>query len=426
MKNRYILTTLFVLLFTLPGMVFAQQTPTVNPTPQTTTPKKKAKKKIKAVLTPSPTPTATPRPRWIPPPPIGDDDRFLKYQLFSAFQSDINGSSLDTYADIIFRRRLDQYDTSAEGDIRVGKSFSNSDTAQTLELMTGKISYSPPFLTFTVGRLNMGESLSPMQFFGNYSTMGITRADGIEVTLPISVSLGVQDLEKIESTSTALSFYYFPSLLSAQYVNYDTSQSFLLGQLRIAVSIFNMPFVFRFNGAGTSTNYFTYSSLSGNMAYDGAVECTFTPDFNLYGEFGDQNSNLFSETDVVAIGLKARKIYTFGAISIDQAAIEMQLPLTNSENNIFVGGNQFSPSLATTPQESFFGHVKARISAVNILFSITNTPGDFTFARVLSNNSAFPLSNTIGLANQVPILELPLVSKGYDNWAYNLACEVEF
>jgi hypothetical protein len=265
-----------------------------------------------------------------------------------------------------------------------------------------------------------------MRFFGNYATMGITRADGLEVTLPLAFSLGVQDLTKVESSSSALSFYYFPSLLSAQYASYDTSQAFFLSQLRVGTGIAGIPLVFRANVGADSTDYFSMSSLNGNLTLSGAIEATIEKDFTIYGEYGIQNPKYWTDTSALGVGIRAKGIYTFGPLSFDLAAIEVQFPFASSTDNLFAGGNNFNPSLAAQAQKSIFGQVQARLDELKINFSITDTPGDYTFARVNNTNSAFPSSTPIGLANQIPGLDVPLYSSSYNTWVWALSFGVDF
>ncbi len=417
MKNWNIVLSFLAIGFFVASFSYGEEAKVSKPTPSPTATES---------VTITATETPTPAPRYIPAPPISEENRFLKYQVDTYLLSNNNGTNLNTYGDILFRKRLDQYNTSAEGDVRIGKSFSSNDTADTIDLLTAKVSYSALFLTFSAGRFDIGSSLSPMRFFGNYATMGIVRADGIEMTLPLTFSLGVQDLTKVESSSSALSFFYFPSLLSAEYASYDTSQAFFLSQLRIGTEISGIPLVFRVNAGADSTQYFSMSSLNGNLTLSGAVEATIEKDFMLYGEYGVQNPNYWNDTSALSVGIRDKSIYTFGPLSFDLAAIEVQFPFTSTEENIFAGGNNFDQSLATQAQKTIFAQVQARLEELKINFSITDTPGDFTFARVNSANSSFPLTSPIGLANQIPGLDVPLYSSGYGSWVWALSFGVDF
>lgn len=411
MKKTISLLTLSALFLAFPGLGISKAKEKGTPSP---------------LPTDTATPTETPQPRWVPPPVLDDAAKLIKYQINSVLQNDVNGTNVLSLVDLSIRRRMDQYNVGAEGDIRFGKNFSDSYAAETIDVRSAKIIYAKPFLTFSAGRMEIWDTLTPMNFFGNYSLMGIRRVDGLQLTVPISLSFGVVDYDKWVAPPTALSFFYVPSILSAQYATYDTTQSLFLGQLRITSKIAEIPFTLRYNIGQSAAQYFFYSSLSKSLFMDGALNLTIDKDYDVYGEFGVQNMSIFNETDAFSFGIKAKDLYTLGPLSFDEVTLEMQVPLANSINNPFIGGNSFDTTLATIPQNSFMAHVKARWEAIYLNFYITNTPGDYTFARINNTNSALSLSQPFGLGNEVEGLGLPLVSPSYNNFSYIFTIGVEF
>ena len=320
---------------------------------------------------------------------------------------------------------MDQYNTSAEFDIRVSKNYSTSDAADAVELLIGRLSYSAPFLTLSVGRLDIGPALSPAEFFGNYMTMGLDRADGVQLTLPLSFEVGVQDLASASSNSSALSLFYFPSLLSAEYATYDLTQAYLLAQLRLKTSLLGMPLIFRLSAGQSNTDYFQYSVLSSDLTWGGSAELTFQKDFDFYGEFGCQDANYFNDTAVVTAGIRINRIITLGPFSLDELGFEEQIPLEVGYSNSFTGGNTFDPASAVLGENTFYAHLKARISAIFLNFYMTNSVGDYTFGRLNGLNSAIG-ANPVGLSNQLQELQVPLVAGSYSEIAFLFDAGVHF
>lgn len=409
--NKLIFLAIFTLLFTVPGLAVSKEKETATPTsspPDT------------------PSATATPQPRWVAPPVIDESSKIVKYKVNTFLRSDTSGLQETGLLDLSFKRRLDQYSVSAEGDVRFGKDFSNNDTADNISVMLAKITYAEPFLSINAGRFDVGEILSPMDYFGNYLTMGMRRLDGISVTLPITLSFGIVDYDKWQTPPTALSMIYIPNIFSSSLANYNSTQSYFLAQIRVTTKIADLPFALRLNYGQSSSDFYTYSVISQQAAIDASVDLTVAQGLDILGEFGDQNTSLFSETDAVAIGIRAKQLFTVGPLSFDDLILEYQIPLANSINNPFIGGNSFNNSAAYLPQNSFYGHLKARMKAVFVNFYITNSPGDFTFARLTNKNSILPNNQPIASGNEVEGLAVPLVASDYNNWAFMTDLGVEF
>jgi len=350
----------------------------------------------------------------------------VKISIDSSYINGNSGENYATFIDADFKRKFDQYPVGAQAILRFGKSFNNSYSAETLQARIAKLSLSEPFLTFTAGRFDVGADLSPTQFFGNYLTMGIRRLDGFALTVPIRFKFGLQTLKEVETPPTAISFYYFPSLLSGETAVYDTTQSLFLEQIRFTSAMEGIPFTLRLNAAESSSLYFENSVLNQGLSYSAGVQFNPFSIIDVYGEYGVQNASLPNETSGLTLGIRGREIYTFGPLSFDAADIEAQVPLSNATNNPFTGGNAFNPSLAQVPQMELFGHVRARLEALFINFYVTNSVGNFTFARINPANSALPQGMILGGTFETPDTGLPFQSNSYFSMAYLVDLGVEF
>ncbi len=431
MQKYIFLLTILAFFLSSFGFAFAQQTPTVSPSPETATPAKKKNKKhqteeVAATPSPSPSETPEPKPRWVPPPVLDDSAKLIRYQINALYVNDINGSNLYSTVDLLLRRRLDKYNVSAEGDIRFTKDVSTSYDAGQIQVRTADVSYSEVWLTGALGRLNVGDTLSPMHFFGNYATMGIRRLDGIQLTLPIAFSFGVVDYDKVQAPPTGLTLFYFPSVFSSQYLNLDTSQSLFLGQLRFSSKAFDVPFVLRFNLGGSSTDFFKYSSFNGGLTGSAAAEFTIEKNYTFYTEAAIQDFSNLTDSSVIAFGLNAQHLITFGPISVDNLIAEMQVPLGYSLDNTFTGGNPFIPSTSVYGQKTFMLELKTRLKAININLYATNTPGDYTLARLNASNSSYPKNVPFGLGNELEGIGVPLLTNSYSNISYMATVGVEW
>jgi hypothetical protein len=415
MKKTIFIATLLPFLALAASKADAKPKPTPSPT-----------------TTITPTNTPTPSPRWVPPPPMDDTAKWINYRVATAFQNDASGSNFYSFVDLFLRRRLDQYNFTAEGDVRVLKYFSNSYEADSLQIITGDVSYSDLFLTAAAGRLNVGDPLTPMRFFGDYSTMGLRRLDGFQLTLPINFSVGVVDSgQSINSNSTALSLYYFPTVFSSTYAAYDTTQSFILGQARVSTKFADIPVIARFNIGGCANNFYDYSITGGDLTYSGSLDFTLAHDYEFYAEYGVEDAHFSNDSSVLGVGARARRLITFGPFSLDELILEMQVPISYSLNNTFTGGNNLDQGLASYPQKVFFVGLKTRIKGFNINFYITDSPGDYTFSRLNSSNALGPinrqpLAQPIGPGNVIDGLNIPLVASAYNTLGYLVDMEVTF
>ncbi|GEM_PF-1002539 len=371
--------------------------------------------------------TFEPKPHWIPAPQPKADSRNLYFDICSAYESSTSGSNLFSIADLYANRKLDENATTADLQVRFFKNLSSSDSTNEVDLRIAKITYVKPWLQVSVGRMDIFPILTPMTFFGSYPDMGVHRVDGAMGVIPINFELGNKNDSSYSSLPTALTFFYTPSLLEASDVVLDTQQAFLLTQARAKIDVFGVESLWSVNLAWTSTDYFEYSSLNGGLALSATGDIIIDKEFSLCGEFGDQNTSLFSSTDVLGLGTKIQKIGTWGDLSLDSMSFELQLPIENDPNNIFSGGNPFNPSLATTPTTvSWFGEIKTRLRAVTVTFAITNNMDDFTLNRITSANSSYVSNGPAGPGRELEKSQIPLLAVSYNQPAFIITVGADF
>lgn len=374
--------------------------------------------------TPLPTPTASTQ--WVPAPAPSEAARNLSFQVDSFFTSDLNGSRLASFGEIAAKRKLDEYSTTADLQVRFTKDLSNSDSVQSIDLRLARLTLIEPFFQFSLGRFDLFPVLTPMSFFGSYPTMGLHRVDGAMVVLPIFFKFGIENYQTYTAPPTAITLFYSPSLLSAENVVLDTQQAFLLTQARFKTNIAGFESSFRANFAFTGTDYFQYSSLNGGLSYSFAADFVYDKDYTVYGELGVQNAAYFSDTSVLGFGGKWSRIGTWGPFSIDSLNLEAQLPIENSLNNPFSGGNGFNPSQAFAPQMTWYGDLKGRIQNIFLTFAVTNNLDDFTFGRLNSGNTSFPNASTIGPGRETDKDGILLKTASSNQPAFLISAGIDF
>ncbi len=385
-----------------------------------------AKTKPKATPTVSPTSTPEPKPRWVPPPYVGNDSKVLNATVAAHYGSTASGNLGYSLFDLSGIRKLDENDVSAQGTVRFLKDFSSSDDVGELQLREANLSLSEPWIEVRLGRMDLSDIASTTHFFGRYPLMGLRRLDGIKVYIPFKFFFGVEDYKSVSSPPTSLSFFYFPTLLSAQDAVIDGSQGYFMGQARMKLNFGDLRTVLLFNMGASSSDDFEYSSMSGNPAYSICGEANFSRDYTLYFEYGVQDSARSGDTSAFTFGGKAEHLFTFDFLSLDQVILEVQVPIANNPNNPFTGGNGIDPASAVLPQTALYGKARIRIRSIFIDFNVTDSMGDFTFARLNPNNINTPLPMPVGGGNETDGLEIPLLSSGYNNYAFSVDTGVQF
>ena len=411
MKKIIFLSTISALFFCFTGFSLAKK---AEPTTGLETP------------SPLPTETPTPPPKWIPAPIPKDDARNLSFDIYSTYQDDVSGSRLFSIGDLYARRKLDEYSVTTDFQIRFEKGLSTTDTAQSIDLRMAKITYIEPWMQFSVGRFDIYSVLTPMSFFGAYPDMGIHRVDGAMIVLPLFFNIGIENFKSAQAPPLALTMFYTPSLLEAGDVVLDTEQALLISQIRARFKLMNVQTTWRATFAWSGSDYFSYSTLNGNMAGSIAADAALDTDVSIYGEAAVQNFNYFSNTDVAALGVQIHGIGTWGPFSLDEITAEGQLPMENDPANIFSGGNVFNPTLVQPSTLSWFGSLKARVKAVSITFAITNNLDDFTFNRVTPQNSAFPLNGPVGPGRELEKSQIPLVAVSNTQPGFLISLSTDF
>ena len=385
-----------------------------------------AKPKPTTTPTPTPSPTSTPKPLWVPPPHVDNDSKALNATVAAHYGSDASGNNGYSLFDLSAVRKLDENDVSAQGTVRVTKSFSSTDESDSLELREANFSLSEPWIEVRAGRMDLSDIASTTHFFGRYPLMGLRRLDGIKVYIPFKFFFGVEDYKSVSSPPTSLSFFYFPTLLSAQNAVIDGSQGYFMGQARMKLNFGDLRTVLLLNLGASSSDDFQYSSVSGNPAYSICGEANFSRDYTLYFEYGVQDSAHSGDTNAFTFGAKAEHLFTFDFLSLDRIILEMQVPIASNPNNPFTGGNGINPSSAGLPQMALYGKARIRIRSIFIDFNITDSMGDFTFARLNNSNINTPLPMPVGGGNETDGLEIPLLSPGYNTYAFSVDAGVQF
>ncbi len=386
--------------------------------------------------TKSPTPTATPSPtatsfvesknKWVPPPDITEDSKTVDTNVVAHYSNDASNNPAYALFDLSSVRKLDENEVSATGKVRFIKPFSSSDDMGELELREANISLSEPWIEIRVGRMDLSDILSTTHFFGRYPLMGERRLDGIKVYIPFKFFFGVEDYKSVSSPPTSLSFFYFPSLFSTQNAVIDGSQGFFLGQARMKLDVDDLRIITLFNLGASSSDFYQYSSTSGNLTYSLCGDVNISKNYDLYLEYGVQSAGDVADTSALALGIKLSHLLTLDFFSLDQIIIEAQLPVGNNPNNPFTGGNGINPTLGVLPQQSLYGRVRMRVRSVFINFNITNSMNDFTFARLNQSNINTALPVPIGPGNETDGLEVPLSSTSYNTWTFSTDVGVSF
>jgi hypothetical protein len=368
--------------------------------------------------------------KWIAPPPADDTDRTVSYDLQALYQNDVDHpNSESSVFDLSVKRALDENSIMADGLVRVEKGLSTSDHSDDVELRLARISYSQSWIQITGGRFDLFETLTPNLFFGAYPLMGIHRVDGLMVTIPFSFffQLGPAQKDQTQTSSPlALTFFYTPSLFSAQQVQLDGSQDFFLSQLRLRLDSADFQSTFRVNVAESPNNFFTYSAFNGNLTGSLSADLRFNQDYVLTFEYGAQNLQFIGQTSAFTAGFQANDLGTWGDFSLDQLALEGQFPVGSSALNPFTGGNGFTPGLATLPRDSFYLKVRARLKVLFFEFHVTNNQDDYTLDRLSPFSTFVPFTGNFGPGREADGPGSGLRGFSYQNPGFLIRAGVEF
>ncbi len=371
--------------------------------------------------------TPTPAPMVMPTPTAALTPETQSGAVSSTVALAYSNGEAGSLVDLSVVRPIDENDVSAEGRIRFGKSLSSSDGVETVEVREANISLSEPWFEARAGRMDLSGIVSPTSFFGRYPLMGERRLDGIKVYIPFKFSFGLEDDKGLSSPPTSLSFFYFPTLLAEDNAVLDGSQGFFMGQARMKLDFGkDLTTVLLFNMAESTSDYFTYGSLSGNPSYSICGKADLSGNYELYFEYGVEDSARSFDTNAFTFGARIGHLFSWEFLSLDEVTFESQVPLCSNLNNPFTGGNGINPSLAGLPQMAWYGKARIRIRSIFIDLQITNSMNDFTLARLNTSNTNFPLPLPVGKGNETDGLELPLSSTSYVNPAVAVDMGVSF
>ena len=79
----------------------------------------------------------------------------------------------------------------------------------------------------------------------------------------------------------------------------------------------------------------------------------------------------------------------------------------NSLENPFTGGNGFIPSLAQTPQASWYAKLRMRLKVLFLEFHATNNQNDFTLDRLAPSAVGIPFNGGFGPGQRDPTVPGP-------------------
>jgi hypothetical protein len=294
----------------------------------------------------------------------------LNFDLKTDFQKDDAGMIYNSELGIKAAQTLAN-EWRAGAYIRFIKPMSNGDDNVTIKLMQAKFEYVGKFFRIIAGRTDLTQTLSTLNYFGPYITAGQRYLDMAGVTIPIFLKAGIPNIEEIDLPPMAVSLYYFPTMFSQAYTTYNGMQEYYLFQLRVNANIAGSPFAFIGNLGKSTTEYFLYSVLSGNLAFDLNASIDMADHFKVNAAFGTLNTGLFADTSVAAVGFEAHNL-SQGIIVIDNLTFEIQFPFGKVQD-------AFEPE-----NMQWFAIAKNTIGRFSYFVSASTGTNDFTFKTVKS------------------------------------------
>ncbi|HTB22610.1 MAG TPA: hypothetical protein VK914_07890 [bacterium] len=308
---------------------------------------------------------------------------------------------------------------------------SSTDEGVDLYLERAEASWHGSWLTLSGGRRDVGDFLSPGEYFGSYLTMGERTADMVSATLPFRLFADVPDADaSVTAPYNAVSVVYIPNLLSAAKTDLDGQEGVVLGQLRVRFGVAGSSSDLTLNVSRGLQDYFQYSSVSEGGGLDASY--AFTYKFaQVWGEYAVQDMSFWDSTQVATAGVRLdiHKI-TFGLL--DSLDGEYQQPLSDDPDNPFTGGYPQDPTQAQTPQGVWFVHLVHKTNArqptqpARFFYGValTNSMGDYTLARLREGSISEPVAPGYGAATRVGFL--PFVAAAYSCIAVQADAGYEF
>jgi len=326
------------------------------------------------------------------------------------------GTIYGPYAGLAFKQKLFQ-DFMADVSLHAFNT-SSSDNGVYLFLDRAEASWHGPWLTLAGGRREVGAFLSPSDYFGSYLTMGERTVDMVSATLPFRLFADVPDAEaSVTAPYNALSVVYIPNLLSAAKTTLNGKEGIVLGQLRVKFGVNASSSDLILNYSRGLQDYFLNSTLSDGGGVDASY--AFAYKFaQVWGEYAVQDLNYPTGTSVVCAGLTLNiTAMTLGLF--DRLEGEYQIPLGHDPNNPFTGGYPQDVSQAESPQRAWFVHLTHKTNDRQPTqparfyygLALTNSVGDYTFARLREGSISQPVAPGYGVAPRISFL--PFVSTNY-------------
>lgn len=354
----------------------------------------------------------------------------LSIELQTSRKQDKSGTSFVSDIDLILDSNVTPR-LNGNANLRFSHDWSPKDNIDNIDLRTANISYLTGIFNVTLGRLDIAPIIQPGEYFGSYLTLGQRRFDGIFFLMPIQLfgSAGV-DAQGFEFPPVTIMAGYFPNFFSFYPDNKEYDNGYMFSELKLPINILNYPLIVAINYAITTDYaYIKDSPLSGDPALSASYEYTYSKNYSVYGEFAIGNINAIEHTTALMTGASAKNLNAFTWGIIDEIAVEYQIPLISSTDNPFTGGNLFFPDQGEQQQGAWYARVKSTYDNLEFTFAITNSVGDFTFARV--SDTAFDPNSNINLndlrsANEVEELGKTLLSAAYDQLSYLISVKARF
>jgi hypothetical protein len=320
--------------------------------------------------------SVTNRPATLPvvptPDPFKDIYPTIKVNLKTTYQQDGAGTVFDNKLGIKLSQTL-AGDWRADAYIEISKAINNGSDGVNLNLYEAKFEYVGTFFRVLFGRANLSGTISTLQYFGPYITSGQRYLDVIGFSLPIYLKAGVPEIEEIELPPIAISAYYLPAMLSKDYTTYfDRKEEYIIGQLRLNMSVANTPIVFTANLGKSSYSILYYSVLSGNLAWDASLSVDLAQHVKVVGAFGQMNVAT-GETAVAAAGLEVHDMKQWTFNLLDSLLFESQFSFSKEEIATF------DPA-----PFSWFAVLKNNIARFRYFIAVGSVKNDFTLAAAKS------------------------------------------
>lgn len=354
----------------------------------------------------------------------------IQIDLQTTRKFDKEGTTLDTDVDLNMKNNIGRK-LIGQANVRFTHEWAPQDNADSIDFRLANLTYVTGIFNLTLGRFDLAPLIRPGEFFGSYLTMGQRRFDGVFFFLPVTIygSAGV-DAQGFSLPPAAISVTYFPNYFSMYPEIKDYENGYILSELKLPIMLFDNPLMIAINHATTTTySYLWYSPLSGDQALSASWEYTYSRNYRIYGEFAIANVSAVSDTTALMTGASAKNLrnYTYGIL--DEIAVEYQIPLISSESNPFAGGNTFVPDESEKQQGAWYVRLKSSYDYLEFAFAITNSVGDFTFARpansALDPNRNFNL-NDLRSANEVENLGKTLLSASYNDISFLFSIKARF